>query len=82
MTISGLMPVGAKRPYQVVTTSSGMPASAVVGTFGSVATRSVAITASARMRPALTRGMVAGTVEVTISTSPESMAFMAIAAPL
>ena len=55
-----------------------MPVSAVVGTACKTGTRSGAMTARARRRPPFTCGMVAGTVEVTMSTSPLSMAVRAI----
>jgi hypothetical protein len=81
-TISGFTPARVNIPYQVITTTSGMPASAVVGTCAIEATRSGPSTARPRMRPELMKGMVAGTVETTMSTSPPSIAVIAIDAPL
>jgi hypothetical protein len=47
MTFLGV-PAGARMPYQVVTSKSGRPASAAVGTSGSAGERCGATTASAR----------------------------------
>jgi len=42
--------LGANRPYQVLTSKSGTPASAKVGTSGKIASRLAVATASARRR--------------------------------
>ena len=48
VTIGRGVPAGASTPYQVVTSKSGSPASAAVGTSGSAGERCGATTASAR----------------------------------
>ena len=49
-------PRGTAKAHQEVTTKSGTPASAIVGTSGSVGQRSALVTASARMRPSWITG--------------------------
>ena len=53
-TISGGVPAGANRPFHIVTSYPGRPASAIVGTSGAAAVRVAPVTAMAVSLPIFT----------------------------
>ncbi len=57
---SGGVLLAEKKPNQVVSSNSGNPCSAIVGTSGSAAERCALVTAKAFNLPALMNGMVGG----------------------
>ena len=80
-TICGGVFAGATMPYQFSVSRLGMPASAVVGTSGALATRCGEPTAIGRSLPALICGSKIGRSRNTICTCWPSRSLTAGAAP-
>ena len=66
------VPAGTKKPLHNPTTTSGTPASAMVGTSGSSRVRFAPVTASARSLPACTCAVVGGGSMIAIEALPET----------
>src|SRR5467141_947411 len=82
LTTSIGVPAGAKRPYQVSTSSSGKPCSLAVGTSGNAGERSPLITASMRSLPDCTCGATVCSAEIIACTCPPMRSVIAPPAPL
>src|SRR5437879_8794429 len=82
LTTSIGVPAGAKRPYQVSTSSSGKPCSFAVGTSGNAGERSPLITASMRSLPDCTCGATVCSAEIIACTCPPMRSVIAPPAPL
>ena len=75
------VPAGATMPVSVSASWSGTPASAMVGTSGSAATRSFAITASARTLPSFAAVIAGGSAVNATGVWPPMVEVIAGAAP-
>src|SRR5665213_418212 len=75
------VPAGTTKAAQDVTTKLFSPASAMVGTSGSVGQRCAEVTARARIFPDLMKDMYEARLSIAKVTSPDSMAGMVCAAP-
>src|SRR5262249_58205833 len=71
-TIGGGVPAGTKKPLQSCVSTSGYPASAMLGTSGNSGERSGPVTASARVLPPLTRGIAGGPSEIVKRLCPDT----------
>src|SRR5438105_4900391 len=80
--ISDGVPAGARRPYQLVSTTSGRPDSRAVGTLGSCGERCSEVTASARSRPAWTNRSTDATEAKVTWTWPDTASAVAGPEPL
>ncbi len=74
------VPAGAATAVQVAPSTSGKPASAMVGTSGSVGARVLPVTASARSRPDLISGTAGASAPNEIGVWPPTVASTAGAA--
>jgi hypothetical protein len=80
--ISAGVAAGTTRPYQLSEVTFGRPASAVVGTSGSVGARLALVTARAFSLPLRMWPRSTGTSKMPICTCPPTRSFTAGAAPL
>src|SRR5580693_8852017 len=80
-TMSFGVPAGATTAVQVAPTTSGKPASAMVGTSGSVGARSLPVTASARKPPLLISGSAGANAPNEIGVWPPTVASTAGSPP-
>ncbi|MOA58230.1 hypothetical protein D3C78_1825870 [compost metagenome] len=76
------MPAGATMPYHATLSAPGRPASAIVGTSGSMGERFTSATAKARSLPDLTKDRMGGRPLMTICVRPPSVSVTASLLPL
>src|ERR1044072_1328756 len=81
-TIGFGVPAGAITPIQIVWLYSGIPASAMVGTFGSTGERLLPDVPSAFTRPSSMVGAIVGTLSNIRSIWPDKMSARAPVEPL